>query len=201
MRDGDRIGTLAFAADAMVEDPLRERMHPPAPQRAELARDGTDLGAAIRRGIMEARGDIVLIVEDNGAQALAITGLLEGAGFSVLRAANGHEALRLVHSEAPDLVVTDLWMPEMDGFALIEAIKKDDPFVPVILIDSGGSSDTAIEAVKEGAYDYLLMPVENDRLVESVQRALKVRHSSDGCHRPDEAEPVRSDRKPAGNRW
>jgi Ca-activated chloride channel family protein len=57
MRDGDRIGSLAFAADAMVEDPLREKGHLPAPQRAELARDGTDLGAAIRRGLAEVPPD------------------------------------------------------------------------------------------------------------------------------------------------
>src|SRR5258706_15144700 len=57
MRDGDRIGTLAFATDAVVEDPLRERRHPPAPQRAELSRDGTDLGAAIPRGLSEGPPD------------------------------------------------------------------------------------------------------------------------------------------------
>lgn len=57
MREGDRIGTLAFAADAVVEDPLRERRHPPAPQRAELSRDGTDLGAAIRRALSEVPPD------------------------------------------------------------------------------------------------------------------------------------------------
>lgn len=74
------------------------------------------------------------------------------------------------------------------GLDLTRRLHEQAPYVPVILIDSEGSSDAAIEAVKEGAYDYLLMPVENDRLVESVQRALKVRHSSDGCHRPDEAE-------------
>jgi len=57
MREGDRIGTLAFAAEAVMESPLRERRQPPAPQRAELGRDGTDLGAAIRRGLSEVPPD------------------------------------------------------------------------------------------------------------------------------------------------
>lgn len=89
MRDGDRIGTLAFAADAMVEDPLRERRHPPAPQRAELARDGTDLGSAIRRGLSEVPADsaarIVLLSDgvSTRGDALGEAALAAAAGVRV----------------------------------------------------------------------------------------------------------------------
>ncbi|MES1189104.1 MAG: VWA domain-containing protein [Myxococcales bacterium] len=89
MRDGDRIGTLAFAADAVVEDPLRERLHPPAPQRAELARDGTDLGAAIRRGLSEVPPDsaarIVLMSDgvSTRGDALGEAALAAAAGVRV----------------------------------------------------------------------------------------------------------------------
>jgi Ca-activated chloride channel family protein len=89
MRDGDRIGTLAFAADAMVEDPLRERRHPPAPQRAELARDGTDLGAAIRRGLAEVPPDsaarIVLMSDgvSTRGDALGEAALAAAAGVRI----------------------------------------------------------------------------------------------------------------------
>lgn len=93
--------------------------------------------------------------------------------------------------EHPDVVILHPGHGQ-PGLELTRRLHTRAPFVPVILIDSEGSSDTAIEAVKEGAYDYLLTPVENDRLVESVQRAMKVRHSSDGCHRPDEAERAAS---------
>jgi Ca-activated chloride channel homolog len=89
MRDGDRIGTLAFAADAVVEDPLRERRHPPAPQRAELARDGSDLGAAIRRGLSEVPPDsaarIVLLSDgvSTRGDALGEAALAAAAGVRV----------------------------------------------------------------------------------------------------------------------
>ena len=89
MRDGDRIGTLAFAAEAMVEDPLRERRHPPAPQRAELARDGTDLGAAIRRGLAEVPPDsaarIVLLSDgvSTRGDALGEAALAAAAGVRI----------------------------------------------------------------------------------------------------------------------
>ena len=89
MRDGDRIGTLAFAADAMVEDPLRERRHPPAPQRAELARDGSDLGSAIRRGLSEVPPDsaarIVLLSDgvSTRGDALGEAALAAAAGVRI----------------------------------------------------------------------------------------------------------------------
>jgi Ca-activated chloride channel family protein len=89
MRDGDRIGTLAFAAEAMVEDPLRERMHPPAPQRAELGRDGTDLGGAIRRGLSEVPPDsaarIVLLSDgvSTRGDALGEAALAAAAGVRI----------------------------------------------------------------------------------------------------------------------
>jgi len=89
MRDGDRIGTLAFAAEAMIEDPLRERLHPPAPQRAELARDGTDLGSAIRRGLAEVPPDsaarIVLVSDgvSTRGDALGEAALAAAAGVRI----------------------------------------------------------------------------------------------------------------------
>jgi len=89
MRDGDRIGTLAFAAEAVVESPLRERRQPPASQRAELARDGTDLGAAIRRGLSEVPPDsaarIVLLSDgvSTRGDALGEAALAAAAGVRI----------------------------------------------------------------------------------------------------------------------
>ena len=89
MREGDRIGTLAFAAEAMVEDPLRERRHPPAPQRAEVPRDGSDLGAAIRRGLAEVPPDsaarIVLLSDgvSTRGDALSEAALAAASGVRV----------------------------------------------------------------------------------------------------------------------
>lgn len=89
MRDGDRIGSLAFAADSMVESPLRERRQPPSPQRAELSRDGTDLGAAIRRGLAEVPPDsaarIVLMSDgvSTRGDALGEAALAAAAGVRI----------------------------------------------------------------------------------------------------------------------
>ncbi|HVY26577.1 MAG TPA: VWA domain-containing protein [Polyangiaceae bacterium] len=89
MREGDRIGTLAFAAEAVVEDPLRERRHPPAPQRAELSRDGTDLGAAIRRALSEVPPDsaarVVLLSDgvSTHGDALGEAALAAAAGVRI----------------------------------------------------------------------------------------------------------------------
>lgn len=89
MREGDRIGSLAFAAEAVVESPLRERRQPPAPQRAELGRDGTDLGAAIRRGLSEVPPDSaarIVIVSDGVStrgDALGEAALAAAAGVRI----------------------------------------------------------------------------------------------------------------------
>jgi Ca-activated chloride channel homolog len=89
MQEGDRIGTLAFAAEAVVEDPLRERSHPPAPQRAEIARDGTDLGVAIRRALSEVPPDsaarIVLLSDgvSTHGDALGEAALAAAAGVRI----------------------------------------------------------------------------------------------------------------------
>jgi uncharacterized membrane protein len=89
MRAGDRIGTLAFASEAVVEDPLRERAHPPAPQRAEIARDGTDLGLAIRRALSEIPPDsaarVVLLSDgvSTRGDALGEAALAAAAGVPV----------------------------------------------------------------------------------------------------------------------
>lgn len=89
MRDGDRIGTLAFATEAVVEDPLRERRHPPAPQRAELSRDGTDIGVAIRRALSEVPPDsaarVVLLSDgvSTRGDALGEAALAAAAGVRI----------------------------------------------------------------------------------------------------------------------
>lgn len=97
----------------------------------------------------------VLVVEDSPTQALAIKGMLEGAGYLVRGAGNGVEALRAMEAELPDLVLTDLQMPEMNGLELVEAVRGRYPLVPCVLMTAQGSEEIAIQALQKGAASYV----------------------------------------------
>src|SRR4051794_39428747 len=97
----------------------------------------------------------VLIVEDSQTQAMEMKLLLEEEGFSTEVAHSGAEGLRLIRNGRPDLVVTDMMMPEMDGLALVEAIRLDFPYLPVVLVTGFGSERAASEALRAGAVGYV----------------------------------------------
>jgi PAS domain S-box-containing protein len=110
----------------------------------------------------------VLIVDDEGLIRLNLRALLEDLGFLVSEAAHGREALDLFERELPDLVLTDLRMPEMDGLELIEKLTKQHPETPVIVVSGTGSIRDAMEAVRRGAWDYITKPVSVQDTVEIV---------------------------------
>lgn len=123
----------------------------------------------------------VLIVEDSPTQAAHIQILLEEAGFSVDLAGHGVEALSQIQRALPDLVVTDLEMPEMNGLELVEAVRKDFPALPVILMTAHGSEEIAALALRQGAASY----VPKRRLAEDlVPTALRILLAAleDGTH-------------------
>src|SRR5450631_3799643 len=97
----------------------------------------------------------VLIVEDSPTQSQAIQLLLEDAGFQVRSAAQGLEALEAMRHTLPDIVATDLEMPQMNGLQLVEAIRRDFPSVPVILMTAHGSEEVAALALRQGAASYV----------------------------------------------
>ncbi len=97
----------------------------------------------------------VLVVEDSPTQAAELRFLLQEAGFDVDLAVDGVGALSALDARVPDLVVTDLLMPRMDGLALVEAVKRDYPTVPVVLITAYGSEDIAARALRCGAASYV----------------------------------------------
>jgi CheY-like chemotaxis protein len=97
----------------------------------------------------------VLIVEDSPTQAAEIRFLLEDAGFEIEQAGDGLEALEASRRTPPELIVTDLQMPGMDGLALVEAVKKEFPSVPVVLITAHGSEEIAARALRCGAASYV----------------------------------------------
>lgn len=115
----------------------------------------------------------VLVVDDEAAVRFAIEEALAPLGVTTIAAKNGQEALASLPDA--DLVLTDLVMPELDGFALLRACKLHDPDLPVVVLTAQGSESTAVRAWKEGAYDYLRKPFAIDELRLVVLRGLEAR--------------------------
>jgi DNA-binding NtrC family response regulator len=115
----------------------------------------------------------ILIVDDEEAMCRILSRLLSTHGYEVLTTGNGHEALKTAHRQSISLLITDLMMPGMNGLQLLTDLKKFDPDIPVILITAYGTVDTAVQAMKGGAYDYILKPFDNDEIVFTVEKALK----------------------------
>jgi len=117
----------------------------------------------------------ILIVDDENSIVQALSGLLADEDFDVVTASNGYEALQQIHTASPDLVLLDIWMPGMDGIETLKAIKKDSPYLQVIMITGHGTIETAVQATKLGAYDFIEKPLTFDKVVVAIQNALNYR--------------------------
>lgn len=113
----------------------------------------------------------ILIVEDERVLREALASLLESEGYTVFKAANGREAYELVIERPVDVVLSDVRMPEMDGMELLRRLRQTIPETPVIILTAFGSVETAVEAMREGATDYLIKPVQFDEVLLRVARA------------------------------
>ena len=119
----------------------------------------------------------ILLVDDDPAllQALPLTVSLRLSNVQVHTAASASQALELLQQHEYDAIVSDIKMPGMDGLALLAITSQRYPEVPVLLITGHGEHDLAIRALRGGAYDYLLKPIDRDDLVASLSRALHTR--------------------------
>jgi DNA-binding NtrC family response regulator len=117
----------------------------------------------------------ILVVDDDAELARLAADVARRAGFDAMVANDARAATRLIESEPFDLVVTDVRMPEIGGIELVEWIKKHDPRIAVIAITAFGSVDSAVRAVRAGAFDYLQKPFEPKALALSIERALEAR--------------------------
>jgi DNA-binding NtrC family response regulator len=106
----------------------------------------------------------VLIVEDDNAARVGLEQLVKSWGFVAESAADGEDALEKVTSFRPAIVISDLVMPRMDGLALLRALQQQGADVTTLLLTAQGTVETAVEAMKEGAYDYLTKPIDIQRL-------------------------------------
>ena len=117
----------------------------------------------------------ILVVDDEEAIREVVSTMLEAKGYRCTAVQNGRVAQDEVKKCTPDLVLSDMIMPEMDGIKLLEWMRQYDPEVPVIMVTAIHDISTALEAIRRGAYDYILKPFEKDQLFLGVGRALQHR--------------------------
>ena len=118
---------------------------------------------------------LILIVGDDTFERFALGKILNREGYSIKEAENGKEALDILHQSEFSIVITDMVMPLMDGIELLQAVRVIHPHVPVILVTGHGTIDTAVRAMKEGAYNYLVKPYTRGNLVKVVEQAIQMR--------------------------
>src|SRR5690606_22047160 len=118
-------------------------------------------------------GKSILIAEDEQLLRSSLAELLREEGYTVIEAANGREAHELALEHPVDLVVTDMRMPEMDGEALLQRLQHLAPQTPVLVMTAFGAVESAVSAMRTGAVDYILKPVQFDDLLLRIRRALE----------------------------
>jgi DNA-binding NtrC family response regulator len=118
----------------------------------------------------------ILVVDDEKQMRDLLAKVLERKGYQVSACGDGAEALALLEREPADLVVTDVRMPGLNGMEALRAIKELNPDIVVIIMTAFGSIDQAVQAVKDGAYDYINKPFKIDEILLTIEKALEERH-------------------------
>jgi len=124
-------------------------------------------------------GSKILLVDDETVFTTNMSKLLESRGYRVTAVNSGDNAISALEEEKFDVVVLDLKMPGMDGIATLQEIKKLGLFTETLILTGHGSIDTAMEALRLGAYDYLTKPCEIDELVAKIEGAWKAKDESE----------------------
>lgn len=117
----------------------------------------------------------ILVVDDEQSLREVLSIMLKRAGYAVTSATDGEEAVELLQKEIFDLVITDLRMPKVDGLEVLKAVKSTSPETVVLIITAFASADSAVEAMKQGAYDYLTKPFQVDEVQLIIRNALEKR--------------------------
>ncbi|MBD3225794.1 MAG: response regulator [Caldithrix sp.] len=112
----------------------------------------------------------ILIVDDEPDALELMQELFEKKGYICKTACNGIEALQAIKNDEPDVLITDIRMPEMDGMQLLKTLNKEHPHIPVIMVTAHGTIETAVEAMKLGAKDYILKPLRLEEILTKVER-------------------------------
>ena len=118
----------------------------------------------------------VLIVDDEARIRSSLGGILIDEGYDIFMADNGLTALEKIRGDGSvDLVLTDIWMPKVDGLELLKEIRHVNPDIPVIMISGHGTIETAVKAIKMGAFDFIEKPLTLEKTVLVVKHAMDQR--------------------------
>ncbi|HHO49664.1 MAG TPA: sigma-54-dependent Fis family transcriptional regulator, partial [Deltaproteobacteria bacterium] len=134
------------------------------------AADGGTMTEALREP-----NSTILVVDDDEANRVTMERILKRERYRVVHAQSGREAMQLLRTERVDLILTDLKMPGMSGIDLLKAARKIDPDLEVVVMTAYGTVETAVEAMKEGAYDFVSKPLRRMELVTALRKALEKR--------------------------
>ncbi len=117
----------------------------------------------------------ILIVDDEADIRALIKGILEDEGYSVRETGTAREAMAIIEEQVPALIIQDIWLQDshMDGLEILKEVKKQHPSLPFVMISGHGTIETAVSAIKDGAYDFIEKPFKSDRLLMMVSRALE----------------------------
>ncbi len=113
----------------------------------------------------------ILVIDDERAIRRALKEILEFEGFDVFEAENGKEGLALALANEYDIIFCDIKMPEMDGLEMLEALMKSRQDIPVVMISGHGNIDTAVQAIKKGAFDFIEKPLDLNRILVTIRNA------------------------------
>ncbi|MBI3354088.1 MAG: sigma-54-dependent Fis family transcriptional regulator, partial [Nitrospirae bacterium] len=120
----------------------------------------------------------ILVVDDEKSMRDFLSIMLKKSGYDVTTATDGEEANKILHKDIFDLVITDLKMPKVGGLEVLKTVKELSPDTVVILITAFASTETAVEAMQQGAYDYITKPFQNDEMKIRIRKALEKRRLS-----------------------
>ena len=119
----------------------------------------------------------LLIIEDELPMRMALTDLLQAHGYGVITAADGVQGLERACTESPDLVLVDVMMPGLDGFALCREVRRRDPQLPILMLTAKGQVDDRVAGLDAGADDYMVKPFAGRELLARVRALLRRRES------------------------
>jgi len=115
----------------------------------------------------------ILIIDDEEAIRKSLRMVLEYEGYELIEAGSGPEGLEALRKEAPDAVLLDIKMPQMDGLEVLQTARGRDAHTPIVMISGHGDIPTAVEAIHKGAYDFLEKPLESDRVLTALRNAIE----------------------------